>query len=103
VNALDTSENNFWDKFFKKNEDIVSRKIAGELFLVPVKGKLADMQQLYTLNPVAEYIWQELGAQKSQKDILDGIIEEFNVTKEEADSDLQEFVSELLEAGLIKE
>jgi hypothetical protein len=71
--------------------------------LVPVKGKLADMQQLYTLNPVAEYIWQELGAQKSLKDVRNGIIEQFIVTEEEADSDLQAFVSELLEAGLIKE
>lgn len=103
MNALDTSENDIWDKFFKKNADIVSRKIAGELFLVPVKGKLADMQQLYTLNPVAEYIWQELGARKSLKYICDGIVEKFNVTTKEADSDLQEFISELLEAGLIKE
>lgn len=103
MKTLATSENDIWDKLFKKNEDIVSRKIAGELFLVPVKGKLADMQQLYTLNPVAEHIWQDLGTQKSLKYIRDGIVEEFNVTKEEADSDLQEFISELLEAGLIKE
>ena len=103
MNTLDTSENDFWDRLFNKNGDIVSRKIAGELFLVPVKGKLADMQQLYTLNPVAEYIWQELDAHKNLEDIRDGIIEEFIVTKEEADSDLQEFISELLGAGLIKE
>jgi hypothetical protein len=103
MEALNNTENEIRDKVFEKNADIVSRKIAGELFLVPVKGKLGDMQQLYTLNAVAEYIWQELGAQKSLKDILDGIVEEFNVTKKEADSDLQGFISELLEAGLIKE
>ena len=88
MDTLDNSENEVRNKVFQKNADIVSRKIAGELFLVPVKGNLADMQQLYTLNPVAEYIWQELGAQKNLKDIRDRIIEQFNVTKKEADSDL---------------
>jgi len=90
-------------KVFQKNKDLVSRKIAGELFLVPVKGKLADMQQLYTLNPVAEYIWKELDAKKSLQEVCDGIVEEFEVSKEEAEADLRELISELLKAGLIKE
>jgi len=103
MKPLNNAENEIGNKVFQKNADIVSRKIAGELFLVPVKGKLADMQQLYTLNPVAEFIWQELNTQKGLQAIREGIVEEFNVTKEVADADLQEFISELLEAGLIKE
>jgi hypothetical protein len=103
METFNNSGNEIRNKVFQKNADIVSRKIAGELFLVPVKGKLADMQQLYTLNPVAEHIWQELGAQKSLNDIRNSIIEKFEVTEEDADSDLQEFISELLEAGLINE
>lgn len=90
-------------RIFQKDADIVARKIAGELFLVPVKGRLADMQQLYTLNPVAEYIWQELDGQKSFSIIRHNIVEEFNVAVSEAESDLKEFIAELLKTGLIKE
>lgn len=103
MNTPAGSGNDIWDKVFNKDTDIISRKIAGELFLVPVRGKLADMQQIFTLNPVAEQIWQELGAGKSLKEIRSIIIEEFDVKEEEADSDLQEFVAQLIKAGLIRE
>jgi len=37
------------DRVFKRNSDVISRKIADELFLVPVKGKTADMENIYAL------------------------------------------------------
>ena len=92
-----------WDKIFNKNEHIVSRKIAGELFLVPIRGKLADMQQIFTLNPVGEYIWQELDNQKRLKDICNGVISTFEVEKEQAESDISDFIHELLDSDLITE
>ena len=92
-----------WDKIFRKNEQIVSRKIAGDLFLVPIKGKLADMQRIFTLNPVGEYIWQTLDNQKSLRDICNEVIAKFEVEKEQAESDISEFIHELLDTDLIKE
>lgn len=103
MEALNNTENETRDMVFKKNADIVSRKIAGELFLVPIKGKLADMQRIFSLNPLAELIWQGLNMQKNLNDIRSSIIEKFEVTEEDADSDLREFIAELLKAGLIKE
>ena len=92
-----------WHKVFKKDENIVARKIAGEFFLVPIRGKLADMQKIFTLNPVAEYIWQEIDNQKSLPDICNGIMSAFHVKKDQAESDVREFVTELLAEDLIKE
>jgi len=95
-----TSE--IWNKVFKKNNNIVARRIADELFLVPIRGELANMQKIFTLNPVAEYIWQELD-NKNLNDICGGVTSAFNVKKERAESDIQEFISELLDADLIRE
>jgi hypothetical protein len=92
-----------WEKVYRKNHDVVTRKIAGELFLVPIKGKIADMQRIFTLNPVGEFIWQELDAQKSLNDICDDLISNFDVKKETAMADIKEFVTELLQADLIME
>lgn len=92
-----------WGKVFKKNENIVSREIAGELFLVPIRGKVADMQMIFTLNSVADYIWQQLDGHKNLNDIRKGILTQFDVKKENVDSDIQEFITELLEADLINE
>lgn len=92
-----------WDKVFKKNESIVSRKIADEMFLVPIRGNLADMQKIFSLNPVAEYIWQQLDGERNLEDIREGVLSAFDVSKNEADEDISEFVGKLLEADLINE
>jgi len=91
------------DKVFAKNKDIVTRKITGELFIVPVRGKLADMQRIFTLNPVAEYIWHALDGQTSIESIRNGVIEMYDVEEEQADADIMDFITELLEADLIRE
>jgi len=90
-----------WDKVFIRDQDVVSRKIAGELFLVPVKGKLAHMEQIFTLTSVAEYIWDRLDGQKNLRDIREDVIAQFDVEQKQADPDIQEFIMELLGAGLI--
>ena len=89
-------------KVFRKNDNIVSRKIAGELFLVPIKGRLADMQRIFTLNSVAEYIWRELDT-KNPHEICKGIVSSFNIEKEQAESDIRDFIAELLDADLISD
>jgi Coenzyme PQQ synthesis protein D (PqqD) len=91
------------EKVFRRNGDIVTRKIADELFLVPIRGKLADMQRIFTLDPVAEYIWGELDGRKNIGEISKGLLNEFDVEEGEALADTEEFISELLQAGLISE
>lgn len=90
-----------WDKVYRKNPDVVARKIAGELLLVPVKGKIADMQRIFTLNPVGELIWREIDTQKNLNEIRNRVISDFDVTIEIATTDIEEFVTELLQADLI--
>jgi hypothetical protein len=100
---METADNlgeNMQTKVYKKNADIVTRRIADELFLVPIKGNIADMQRIFTLNPVAEYIWQQIDM-KNLKEIRDGILGRFDVEKERAEADIEEFIRELSEADLI--
>lgn len=90
-------------KVFKKREEIVTRKIADEIILVPVKEKLADMQRIFSLNPVGEFIWEQLDGKKDLQDISKGVQEIFDVDREQAMADIGEFISELIKEGLISE
>jgi hypothetical protein len=92
-----------WGKRFRKHEHIVSRAIIGETLLVPISGQLADMQHIFTLNPVADYVWNHLDGETSTGDIRDGILSEFDVEQNEAVLDLIEFLDELRNAELIEE
>jgi Coenzyme PQQ synthesis protein D (PqqD) len=87
---------------FRKRGEIVSREIAGETILVPIKGKLADMQQIFSLNSVAAYVWDHLDGQKDSEKLLAELMDHFDVGREEAERDIHEFVEELLKAGLIE-
>jgi hypothetical protein len=86
---------------FRKKENIVTRNIAGETLLVPIYGDLANMEKIFTLDPVAAFIWEHLDGEKSLEDIRDGVLDAFDVEKEQAETDISEFVNELVKADLI--
>jgi hypothetical protein len=86
---------------FRKKEEIVTRKIAGETILVPIRGSLADMQKIFSLNPVGDFIWQEINGQKTLQQISESLQSVFDVSQEQADADVQDFITELLREGLI--
>ena len=88
-------------EIFKKREEIVTREIAGETLLVPIRGRLADMQNIFSLNPVADYIWRQMNGEKSVDKIGREILENYDMGKEEVDKDLQEFINDLLKEDLI--
>ncbi len=86
---------------YRIKENIVTRQIAGETLLVPIYGDLANMEKIFTLDPVAAFIWENLDGEKSLEDIRDGVLDTFDVEKEQAETDMFEFIDELVEADLI--
>lgn len=98
-----TSDQSKLGKRFKRYDHIVSRAIIGETLLVPISGQLADMQHIFTLDPVADFVWNQLDGERTTGDIRDGILEEFEVEEGEAECDLLEFIGELESAALIVE
>ena len=87
----------------KKADNVITRHIADETLLVPIRGKLVDMQKLYALDPTAEFIWNLIDGEKSLADILDAVVAEFDVGSEQAQSDLQELVDALLREEMVIE
>ena len=88
---------------YRKKGDTVTRHIAGETILVPIRNNLADMQGIFTLNPVAEYIWQQLDGQNNLAQIRDGITDSFEVDGPRAGEDMVEFIDQLLAQKIIEE
>ncbi len=92
---------NLFDKVYKKSDSIVSRKIADEFLLVPIKQNVGDLESIYTLNEVATRVWELIDGKKKVKEINDKIVEEFEVTPQEAEKDLANLVKQLLAVGAI--
>jgi len=90
------------EKRYTKDPNIVSRKVADEFILVPIKQKAADVDSIYTINEVGSRIWELIDGEKSLRDIGDIIAEEFDVGREEAFKDLWEFLLQLENVGAVR-
>jgi hypothetical protein len=86
----------------RRNPDVVTREIAGETMLVPITGKLAHLQQVFVLEGVGAHIWSQLTGDRSLQEVLDSVLDEYEVSLEVARDDLLELVDELLEAELVE-
>jgi hypothetical protein len=82
--------------------DVILREIAGEVFLVPIRGRLADLQELFVLNDVGEWIWQRLDGTSSLDSLATELCETFDVSIDDATADLEAFIGELDAARLLE-
>jgi hypothetical protein len=89
-------------RVYRIKGEVVSRRIAGEDLLIPIRGRLADMQRIFALDPVAAHIWSGMDGARDLDGILKSILETFEVTEDRARSDLDAFVSQLEGFGLLE-
>jgi hypothetical protein len=85
----------FLDKIYKKSDSVVSRKIANEFILIPIRQNVADLESIYTLNEVGARIWELTDGKMTMREIKEKIVEEFEVTAREAEKDIAEYLREL--------
>lgn len=79
----------------------VLREIAGDTILVPVGQTALDMNSMITLDPTAALIWKALEQGRGREEILEEILNRFDVAQEEAEKDLEEFLAQLEAADLL--
>jgi hypothetical protein len=88
---------------YRTNKDVIARQVAGETLLVPIRGDLASMACIFALDGVAEHLWQHLEGGATLDQMVGGVVSQFEVTRQEARTDIEEFLAQLLEEGLIGE
>ena len=88
---------------FRRKEEVAGRQIAGESFLIPVCGTPVGVENIFVLNPLADFIWERLDGKRTLEDIVAEIVQEFDVTARQARADADDFVGQLLRNGLVEE
>lgn len=74
-------------------KELVKREIAGDTILVPVGKTVLDSTGLYVLNELADFIWELLPRVNSEEEICDAVLQEYDVSREEAQKDIAEFLN----------
>ena len=90
-----------FDNRYRHDPSIVSREIAGETILVPIRQNVGDLESIYTLNETGARVWALVDGQRSAGDIRDAIVDEFEVRAEEAGRDVLDLLAQLESIGAV--
>ena len=74
---------------------IVTRKTGNEYVLVPITNNIADMDSVYTLNDTGAFIWELIDGQRSVKEIIDLLTEEYDIDIDTAEEDILSFIESM--------
>jgi hypothetical protein len=90
------------EQLLVRSHAVVSRCVAGETLIVPVRGKVGDLASIYSFNETGSLIWELLATPTTLFEVVSTITREFDVTREQAESDALRFVREMLLVGLVE-
>lgn len=76
-------------------ERVAERKVGDETVLVPLKGNVADLNEMFTLNEVGSFIWENLSADASIEGLTRLVTQEFDVDRHMAEADIRLFLQSL--------
>ena len=82
--------------------EYVLREIAGEYILIPIGKTALEMNGMITMDEVGVTIWRGLEEAKNEEEILQIILEAYEVEEKVALADMKEFMKKLLDAGLVE-
>jgi hypothetical protein len=89
------------EETYIRSSAVVSRLIAGETLVVPVRGKVGDLASIYSFNAVGTTIWDALASPTSVIKLIDMIERDYDVNREQAAQDVESFLQEMQVAELV--
>lgn len=85
------------------SKSIVTTKTGNEYVLVPVANNIADMNSVYTLNETGAFIWEHIDGENSVEDIINKMMEEYEVDFLTASEDVYSFIDDMSQYLIIRE
>ena len=83
-------------------KEFILREIAGECVLVPTGATTQEFNGLITMSDTARFIWENMEKAESLKEMIQMILDEYEIDEETAKKDAIGFISQLLQAGFVE-
>ena len=88
-------------KRFVRSESVISRVIAGETLIVPIRKGVGDLASIFSLNQVGGAIWDAVSVPRSKVELVGLIAQGFSGEHQQIECDVETFLAELENAGLV--
>ncbi|MCA9883607.1 MAG: PqqD family protein [Anaerolineae bacterium] len=93
----------YLEKRFAKDPAIVSRRIADESILVPIRHTAGEIDSIFAINEIGSRIWELIDGQRQINDIVDILCDEYDVALLTAQQAVCQYVEKLQHIGAIEE
>ena len=88
---------------FERDPAIVTRRIASEVVLVPVRSSTKAMGAIFALNDTAAFVWNILAQPATIVELTTALVDEYDVDVAQAQADVLELLTQFNEAQVIRE
>jgi hypothetical protein len=99
--ALEMQEIDVLERRYEHDPAVVTRRVAGEVILVPVRPAREEAA-LYTLDEVAAFLWERLDGLRTGHELVAALQSEYEVDESRAASDVRVFLEQLLSIEAIR-
>lgn len=87
----------------KLRGEFIVRELSGDIVAIPVGQTALELNGMILLNDVSRVIWERLAEGSDLPGIVTAVTDAFEVSAEEAETDILEFIGKLREASLLDE
>ena len=84
-------------------DDLIVREIAGEYILVPTGSAALKIHGMINLSDSGYLLWNKLQSDCTEEELVDAILEEYEIDRETANEDVKAFISHMEQVGLLQE
>ena len=88
----------------KISEGFILKEIAGSYVVVPVGQNLVDFSSMITTNETGAFLWEKLQNNTTVDELCEAVMAEYQgVSREDAVSDIEEFINVLKEKNILEQ
>lgn len=77
-------------------------EVAGSYVVVPAGDEPLDFNGMVTLNETGAFLWKQLEQGCDQDRLVEALLEEYEVSREQAQQSVDRFVAEIQENGFVQ-
>ena len=86
----------------KIKENFMLRKVADTYVVVPVGDAVAEFNGMINLNEAGAFLWQLLENETTAEQVVEGLLQQYEVDEAIAKRDVDNFINELKAAKLLE-
>lgn len=91
------------EELLKVSQEMIIREIAGEKILIPVGATALKVHGMGRLSESGLLLWNRMQMDCTRKELVDALLSEYQIDRGTAEKDVDEFLEQIREAGLLTE